>query len=315
MSRSPRWLESPKPQHPHRAQLAYVLLVVGPSLLSVGLLAGFGALTGTTFSLGLFFVALMSLRQVNVVVVTLLYHRSMSHRTLKLHPVLEYVFRIWGWLTLAIGTRIWSLTHRVHHAHADTDKDVHSPVTEGHSLWTVGRQSIDAVRKVGADQSLFERLGSDLPSDRLERIIEWDHRRHFGMTGIRFPLLLSLITLAWLSLGYAPGIALGAAVCSLPGINLSVFTSTVFLVNGVAHVWGYRNYEGLDHSTNLLPIDFFGLGEALHNNHHAAPGCANNAHREGEIDPGFLLAKLLASVGLVTELKEGPARHARRALE
>jgi len=310
MSRAPQWQETPTRVHTARAYAAYGLVSVGPSLLSVGLLAGWSALTGYAIPLVWTFVALMAVRQLTITVVTLLYHRGICHRTVTLHPALEYAMRVWGWLAMAIGTRTWSLTHRIHHAHADTDRDVHSPVTEGHSLWTIGRQSIQSILTTREDRSLVGRLGSDLPSDRLERLIEWDCKRNFGMTGVRFPIVITVITSAWLATGLPLWVAVGAAVFSLPGINLSVFSSTVFLVNGVGHLWGYRNYEGLDNSTNIVRIDLFGLGEAMHNNHHARPGSANLAHRPGEVDPGFWLATQMQKVGLVRELKVRPARQA-----
>ncbi len=313
MSRAPQWQETPTQVHPARAYIAYVLVCFGPSLLSVGLLAGWSTLTGHRISLLWSFLALMTVRQFTIGVVTLLYHRGICHRTLTLHPMLEYTLRVWGWLAMAIGTRTWSLTHRVHHAHADTERDVHSPVTEGHSLWTIGRQSIQSVIQTREDTTLIARLGTDLPSDRLEHLIEWDCRRNFGMTGVRFPIVITVLTSIWWATGLPLWVAIGAAVASLPGINLSVFASTVFLVNGVAHTWGYRNYEGLDNSTNVVPIDLFGMGEAMHNNHHARPGSANLAHRPGEVDIGFWLAKQLKKVGLVRKLKSSPSGMPGRA--
>ena len=40
------------------------------------------------------------------------------------------------------------------------------------------------------------------------------------------------------------------------------------VINGVAHYWGYRNFECPDAARNLIPVAFFLGGEELHNNHH-----------------------------------------------
>src|SRR6266702_2809638 len=40
------------------------------------------------------------------------------------------------------------------------------------------------------------------------------------------------------------------------------------VVNGLAHFWGYRNFNSSDASTNIFPWGIIIGGEELHNNHH-----------------------------------------------
>lgn len=293
-------LPRPELRRPGLALLAYGVLSFAGTL---ALLPAVGALTGEGFSLRAVFWALLAMRQINVFVVSTLYHRSITHRAFRFHPALERALRIWGWLFLGAGTRTWALVHRHHHAHADTPEDCHSPSIPGESFFTIGRQSRDAFLRASRDLSHLARYDRGLPDDRLERLIRWDEEHLYGVRGIRIPAVLALITGAWLALGYGPAAASLAALATLPGINGSTLAATMILVNGAGHRWGYRNYDTPDTSTNLVPIDLLGWGEAMHHNHHARPSCADMAARTWEWDPGYAVLKGLAAVGLVTDLR------------
>jgi stearoyl-CoA desaturase (delta-9 desaturase) len=45
------------------------------------------------------------------------------------------------------------------------------------------------------------------------------------------------------------------------------------------------------------------MGEAWHNNHHAFPSSARLGLRDGEVDPGWWVLRMLQSVGLVCNVK------------
>jgi fatty-acid desaturase len=116
------------------------------------------------------------------------------------------------------------------------------------------------------------------------------------------------LTVSWLTVGYAllglsPGWALAAALASLPAITGSVAAGTVLVINGLGHTVGYRSHDTRDTSHNIVAFDWLGMGEALHNNHHAFPGSARLARAPGELDLGWLSLRALKRVGLVTALK------------
>ena len=296
-------LDSPELRRPGLAAVAYVVLSFLPLAVTLGLLPIIGAVSGERFDLLLVFLALFAMRQINVFVVSTLYHRGITHRAFRFHPALEWPLRLWGWMFLGAGTRTWALVHRHHHAHADTPEDCHSPSIPGESFWTIGRQSKAAFLRASKDLSHLARYDRNLPGDRLERLIRWDEEHLYGVLGIRIPAVLALLTGAFLLSGHAPVVALLAALATLPGLNGSTLAATMILVNGAAHLWGYRNYDTDDTSTNLVPVDLLGWGEAMHHNHHARPGCADMAVRSWEWDPAFAVLKGLARVGLVSDLK------------
>ena len=79
-----------------------------------------------------------------------------------------------------------------------------------------------------------------------------------------------------------------------------------FSVNSLAHVWGNRRYATRDHSRNNWLIAIITLGEGWHNNHHHFPGSAKQGFYWWEIDLTYYGLKLLASMGLIWNLKQVP---------
>ena len=78
------------------------------------------------------------------------------------------------------------------------------------------------------------------------------------------------------------------------------------IINWYAHIYGYVNYKLKDTSKNLLPFDFLMMGESYHNNHHKNGSNANFGVRWFEIDPTYLIMKVLHAVGFI-QLKKVPA--------
>jgi len=90
-----------------------------------------------------------------------------------------------------------------------------------------------------------------------------------------------------------------------------VFHVTWF-VNSATHMWGYRNYETTDDSRNLWWVGLLAFGEGWHNNHHADPASASMQVRWWEFDLNYQVIRLLARLGIVTQVV--PPRHVRERL-
>jgi stearoyl-CoA desaturase (delta-9 desaturase) len=63
-------------------------------------------------------------------------------------------------------------------------------------------------------------------------------------------------------------------------------------------VFGYRNFNVDDASTNIIPWGILIGGEELHNNHHAYASSAKLSSRWYEFDIGWLYIRLMEIVGL-----------------
>jgi stearoyl-CoA desaturase (delta-9 desaturase) len=114
---------------------------------------------------------------------------------------------------------------------------------------------------------------------------------------------------------FVPAVALGA-VCFLvagwSGLVVGFFWSTVllyhatFCINSLAHVHRSTRYVTGDDSRNNWLLAFFTMGEGWHNNHHAYQSSVRQGFRWWEIDPTYYLLKVLAWLGIVSDLKTPP---------
>ena len=69
------------------------------------------------------------------------------------------------------------------------------------------------------------------------------------------------------------------------------------VINGLAHWWGYRNFEAEDASTNVSPWGIIVGGEELHNNHHTYPTSAKFSVKKYEFDIGWVYISLMQKIG------------------
>ncbi|HEU4773961.1 MAG TPA: fatty acid desaturase [Lysobacter sp.] len=252
--------------------------------LAGGLLqAGFGALV----------VYLLVTTQLTIFAVTLYLHRSMTHRGVDFHPVINHFFRFWTWLTTSMITREWVAIHRKHHAMCETEDDPHSPVTRG--IGKVFWQGVELYREARSDRASIEKYGKGCPDDWIERHLYTPH----ATLG---PTLLLFISFALF--GFA-----GVAVWAIQMLWIPFWAAGV--VNGLGHWWGYRNFETTDKATNLTPWAFWIGGEELHNNHHAFPSSAKFAMRRFEFDIGWSVIRVLQAMRLAKVLRVAPTLDVR----
>lgn len=223
--------------------------------------------------------------------VTIFLHRSQAHRAVDLHPVLQHFFRFWLWLTTGTVTKEWVSVHRKHHARCEGPEDPHSPQIFG--IRKVLLEGAELYREAAADPEVLEKFGHGTPSDWLERHV---YARH-SMMGIA---LLGIIDAALFGMA-------GVAVFALQMLCIPVLAAGV--INGLAHFWGYRNFETDDAATNLTPIAAIICGEELHNNHHAYPSSARFSLRRWELDLGWIYLRLFSALGLATIRRVAPRPH------
>jgi stearoyl-CoA desaturase (delta-9 desaturase) len=175
--------------------------------------------------------------------------------------------------------------HRLHHAHADTENDPHSP---GYSksvfdmMWKTKdyynnilnhRDSIEPKFKKGVPYwGFIEKIGNS-----------WISRLGWGVLYTLF--YIQFATTGWefllLPIHYLMGPVHGV------------------IINWYAHRYGYVNFKVDDTAKNLLPFDFLMMGESYHNNHHKYGGRANFGIKWHEFDPTYPLIKLLNAIKVI----------------
>jgi fatty-acid desaturase len=211
------------------------------------------------------------------------FHRLLTHRGYKTPKAVEYFLTLCGTLALEGGPIDWVVTHRIHHAHTDTEGDPHTP-RDGrwwaHMGWILTGTAQQHAPEVMA------RYAPDMMKDRFH---------------------------VWLNRFYwIPLIVLGLALLAFGGWGMlmwGIFLRVVFglhatwLVNSATHLWGTRRFVTTDDSTNNWWVALLTFGEGWHNNHHAHPRAARHGLKWYEIDVNWYGIRALQLLGLAREIK------------
>lgn len=214
---------------------------------------------------------------------TIYLHRTVTHRSLILHPAVAWVFRLTLWLTTGMVTKEWVAVHRKHHAFTDEEGDPHSPYLEG--FWAVQVGNVYYYIKEAKDPSVVQKYAKDVKDDVWDRCLF-----NYGAVG-----LLTGISLLCFVLGFKWGL-LAAAIHAVTYVF--VLSSSI---NGLCHYAGYKNFDNT--ATNIRLLALVTGGEGLHNNHHGFPRSPKFSFKASEIDPAWLVIKLLTMLHLAQPYK------------
>jgi len=221
----------------------------------------------------------------NILTITVGYHRGLAHKAVRLHPALRRVLIAGGnWLT-GLDPKAWVVMHRLHHEHSDTPLDPHSPVNVG--ILGIATEQLRSYKRVIVgllrEEPEYTRYAKDLdfPLNALNRRRLWflPYIVH-GAVG----LVLAL------SVGWLLGAAYFLGMMSHPVQG--------GLVNSLGHAVGPRNFETSDNSRNNHLAAWLIFGEGFQNNHHRYPGSASFSYHRYEIDLGYGACVLLEKLGL-----------------
>ena len=222
---------------------------------------------------------------VNTATISVLYHRGLAHGAVDLSPSLRgFVARAGIWLT-GLDPKGWVCMHRRHHAYSDTERDPHSPVRFGlfgvllGQLKSYERTLVGLARNEDEYASYVEDI--EFPINSLNRRGLWylPYVVHMAIA-----IATGLLTGGWL---------LGAAYF----VGIMSHPIEGWIVNSLGHAVGGRNFPTPDNSRNNLVAAVLIVGEGLQNNHHRYPASARFSYRWPEVDPGYVLCRLLATTG------------------
>ena len=225
---------------------------------------------------------------ITIASVTLYLHRCQAHRALDLHPAVSHFFRFWLWLNTGMETKQWAAIHRKHHAKCETEEDPHSPKTRGieEVLW----RGAELYRIESRNAETTEKYGHGTPNDWIERHLYSQH----SVLGVSLLMVIDLILFG----------SAGLAVWAVQTAWIPFTAAGV--INGIAHYWGYRNFEAPDASRNITPWGILIGGEELHNNHHTYPTSAKFSVKPYEFDIGWMYVRILETFGLAKAKKTVP---------
>ena len=226
------------------------------------------------------------LTQIIIFLVTIYFHRSVSHRAVILSPLMHKICRFLSWFLIAMDPQEFAAVHRKHHAKVDTDEDPHTPVKYG--VLNVLFGGLPLYRKAAKNPDVIKKYGHGMVKDKWENFYKKYPNTGILLSGLLMTgmfglkgVFLWIITLIWIPF-WAAGV-----------------------INGLGHYMGYRRFSTPDASTNLIPFGIWIGGEELHNNHHAMPTSAKFSQAWYEIDIGWYVICLLKWLNLAEIKKQG----------
>ncbi|MFN8062266.1 MAG: fatty acid desaturase [Vicinamibacterales bacterium] len=235
------------------------------------------------FELVLALIASAVVTQIAVFGTTIFLHRCATHRAVVLHPAVAWFCRASLWLTTGIVPREWVAVHRKHHAFSDQEGDPHSPLLKG--FWHVQLGNVFYYVNEAKQPGLVEKYAKDIKPDAWDRVL-FDR----GALGLAVGIAILCVTL---------GVGWGLLAAGIHAVMYVFVLSSS--INGLCHYLGYRNFENT--ATNIQFIAFLTGGEGLHNNHHGFPRSPKFSFRRTEIDPAWLVIRILTMLGLAKPYK------------
>lgn len=249
----------------------YQLLKVAQQINFWGMFVGLGILMfyGTWYYVIL---CLLSVLCISKIGHSIGQHRFFCHKAFKTSPGIEKFITLMATLSTTSSIIHYASVHRYHHANSDKETDLHNP------------QDLGFFRTffLFMPHNSLERIPPRIIKDLLKnKFVLFCHDWYWPII-VSYLLLLILID---------PMLVI---FCYIIPAGYSKFISGVQLT--FVHMYGYRNFETSDNSTNNLFWNWITLGEGLHNNHHARPGeyRFDFTKKSGEFDfAGFIIEKLL----------------------
>jgi stearoyl-CoA desaturase (delta-9 desaturase) len=228
---------------------------------------------------------------------TVYLHRTVTHRSLALHPVAEWLFKLVNWLTTGVDPAVWAAVHRKHHAFSDTHvsedkRDPHSPWLEG--FWHIQLGNVwYYLAELRHHPGTLQAYARDVINARGW----WDkHLFNHGWLGLLLGTSLLCVvigTVAWLqgsnvSAATREGLLVGLLAATIHAVTF------VFLLNPSInalchwpHKWlgGYQNSRAAHamRTANNWVVALLTAGEGFHNNHHDQPATARFAWNKWEL--------------------------------
>ncbi|MEE9275657.1 MAG: fatty acid desaturase [bacterium] len=274
----------------------WTVLVIG--LIHLGAFLAFLPEFYSTSGLVLFFALYVA---TGLFGVTLCFHRLLTHRSFQTYKWVEYLLTYCACLALQSGPIEWVSTHRIHHKEADQEPDPHSPLVNflwAHAGWLF--VTFPDCQSYGE----YSRFAKDLGRDPVQRFFDI----------FCFPIYATTTVLIYFAGELYGGLGLSWVVWGMLARTVVLWHSTWF-VNSASHLWGYRNYETDEDSTNNWWVSLLAFGEGWHNNHHADQRSAAHGQRWFELDLTYLVIRLMGRVGLAWRILEPRKRIVARRVD
>jgi len=228
-----------------------------------------------------------SLVLLDVLVTSVLYHRSLAHRAVIFNRWLARSLTVYMQGMAFAPPLTWIATHTLHHAHTDTPRDPYSPRVHGFLAVFFGTAVLVSLWRRRHGGAAVDRLTRSVP-DRA--FLAFCERRPacFAITGSFIAAFV--LAFGWLGL-------------LLYVLQLIGFYLIVGWANSAGHTLGERPFHGsaTNRSPGVLPalMNACMFGEWLHGYHQRDPARAD-VGMAGEFDAGYFVCRVLARLHRAT---------------
>ncbi|XP_012873038.1 PREDICTED: acyl-CoA desaturase 1-like [Dipodomys ordii] len=221
-------------------------------------------------------------------------HRLWSHRTYKARLPLRLFLIIANSMAFQNDVYEWTRDHRVHHKFTETHADPHNS-RRGfffcHVGWLLVRKH-PAVREKGGLLDM-----SDLKAEKLVMF----QRRYYKPS-----VLLMCFILPTLVPWYCWGETFQHSLYVAAFLRYAAVLNMIWLVNSVAHLYGYRPYDKNIEARETVLISLATLGEGFHNYHHTFPYDYSASEYRWSLNFTTFFIDCMAAIGLAYDLKKVP---------
>jgi stearoyl-CoA desaturase (delta-9 desaturase) len=219
------------------------------------------------------------------------YHRLFSHCAYEASWPVRLLYAVFGAAAFQHSILKWSLDHRLHHRHVDTDQDPYS-IKKGFYFAHIGWML--RYHTYPANAAAFTR---DLERDK---IVYYQHKYYIPLATVMafgFPTLVGWAMGSWFG---------GLAVAGF--LRLVCLHHSTFLINSWCHTFGKKNFTNEHSAKDSLLMAFFTFGEGYHNFHHTFANDYRNGIRWYHWDPTKWAIRLTAMCGLAKNLRTTPEK-------
>jgi stearoyl-CoA desaturase (Delta-9 desaturase) len=204
----------------------------------------------------------------NILAMTLGYHRFFSHKVFETSKPMRYVIAIWAQLGTFGSLGRWVMEHRRHHVHTDLPGDIHSPHYDDHG------------RKLsGLAKWKYSHLGWVFNTSITDE--------NFYGKGLAEDDAIQFVDRYRIPIFFISVIALHAIACT----------------NSFAHMFGPQRFAVNGQARNNWFVALITMGEGWHNNHHALPRTAGTQIAWYEIDMTGWVIWAMEKLGLIWNVR------------
>ena len=215
------------------------------------------------------------------------YHRLLSHRAYKAHPVVKNFLLLGSTFAVQGSAFDWVSGHRSHHRHVDDRLEDPYSAKRGFFFSHMGWM----LRNYPSGKFDYKNI-PDLLKDRTLQI----QHKYYGL----WVAALNIGVVA--AIGWLLGDVWGTLI--IVGLLRLVLTHHfTFFINSLCHMFGNRPYTDTNTARDNFILAIFTWGEGYHNYHHFFQYDYRNGVKWWQYDPTKWLIAGLSKIGLTSELR------------